>query len=550
MFSTTDFKNGFYNISMTDRAAKICSFADPTTGLLYEHCKMPMGLVGSPSSFAKLGALVFHEVISVCLQLYIDDLICYTTRQHVQEALKRKEEENDVTVITTKLGIHTLQLESIFQRCIVGGLICAIKKTHVAQEKVSLLGHLVSTKGLQPCPDKVEAMKLAPSPIDLKQVRRALGCFGFYRRFIPRYTEATVNIRKLLKKGVSFEWTDAMEKEYEDIKNILSSAPLVSSPDYSKDFYMMTDGSKVGLAGVVYQCNDDGETKIVLGYWSRACSSAEANYDARELETLAVIGCITKFRSILPAKFILYTDHLNLLKLQSYVSHKSRLANWSNRLSVYRPDIRHIAGNKNVVADWLSRAPVRPSNVPLIQCISEVVEGIDDVQVQDDDPSVQYHEIQLENLSFWISGEAEQRERWENLLIDLQDEEGENEHQEIFSISPVGGIETVVMTVAPSVSVRSKAAPPERVNMKRIKDSQVKDERFRRVLWYLDQGDPIRRNERKCERSLRRSHERYEQKRKEEPLSMEQKNNYLGQFKNLSDLRKFASPFDMDKEGY
>jgi hypothetical protein len=147
---------------------------------------------------------------------------------------------------------------------------------------------------------------------------------------------------------------------------------VVAPPDYSREFFVMSDASKVGLAGIVYQLGDDGKTSHVVGYWSRSLTASEKNYDARELETLAVLGVLTKYRSVLPTEFTLYTDHLNLLKLSTYVSHKTRLSSWANRLSVYRPKIKHVAGAKNVVADWMSRAPWRESNAPLIACVRAI----------------------------------------------------------------------------------------------------------------------------------------------------------------------------------
>ena len=411
LFSVTDFSNGFYNVQMTDRAARICAFADPTDGRLFEFIRLPMGLIGSPATFARLGSLAFHELISTCLQIYVDDICCYTTLEHVNEenAIRKKRGEKEMI---TLIGVHALQLEAMLQRCCKAGLLCSLKKTSCALPKVSLLGHEVSCDGLRPCSMKTIAMREAPAPTDVSGIRRIMGCFSYYRRFIPRFTDSTKHIRSMLKKGVHFKWTPEMQHEYDVIKGMLASEPLVCPPDYTKKFYVMTDGSKVGLAGVVYQLDEDGKQQVV-GYWSRSLTSAEQNYDAREIETLAILGTLTKYRAILPTEFTLYTDHLNLLKLSTYVSHKTRLSSWANRLSVWQPVIKHIAGSKNVVADWMSRAPWRPSVAPLIACIDG--KNINNNWCVSHDPNAFQKVTTGKETHFWVEKAQNQLNRWTDL---------------------------------------------------------------------------------------------------------------------------------------
>ena len=565
LFSTTDFSAGFYNVSLTDRAKAYTAFADPTDGRLFQFKRMAMGLVGSPATFAALGSMCFHDLISLTMQIYVDDIIVYTTKDHIKDigamnaphydrkgsstaATKNNKRmnvgnlDNEETLL---LELHRLQLEATFQRCCKAGLLLALKKTEVALRKVNLLGHEVSQQGLRPCRLKVAAMELAESPKDVSGVRRALGCFGFYRRFIPRFTQGTVHIRKMLKKGVKFDWTPEMEKEYVDIKNVLSAAPLVQPPDYSRQFYVMTDGSKVGLAGVVYQVDDKGETERVIGYWSRACTSAEGNYDSRELETLAVLGCIHKYKSILPTKFILYTDHLNLLKLSTYVSHKTRLSSWANRLSVYQPEIRHIPGKKNLVADWLSRAPYRPSNCPMITCITQAVEGIDDVQSDLVEDHSQYVTVKVtKDLDFQITGQEEQQHRWLSLM--KQEAQVPVKQRSIQAIQSSMGKVFNLEPVKPSKSVRSRKDPPKRLSQEAIKKSQQNDARFKRILWYYDLGPRNRNDDRRCIRALESYHKRFEENASIQ--DKENQDNCLGPFKDLGGLRQYAALFFVDEK--
>ena len=174
----------------------------------------------------------------------------------------------------------------------------------------------------------------------------------------------TENLRKLLRKGVRFEWTEAHQQEFDEVKAILSAAPLVCHPSPDLQMNIVCDASTKGLGAMLYQTGPAGPEDIrVIAYYSRACTAAEQNYDARELETLALLSCLEKWKCYIPRDFTVLTDHANLLHLNSYVKHKTRLSSWSNRMSVFNPTIKHIAGNENLVADWLSRNPVVPSHL-------------------------------------------------------------------------------------------------------------------------------------------------------------------------------------------
>ena len=98
---------------------------------------------------------------------------------------------------------------------------------------------------------------------------------------------------------------------------------------------------------------------------SRALTAAEKNYDVRELEFLALIYAVEKWRGFLGKQFTVVTDHKNLLKVQEYVKHKHRLKRWAVRLSEYDVKLEHRAGKKHNDADHWSRIPA--NNVTCIR---------------------------------------------------------------------------------------------------------------------------------------------------------------------------------------
>ena len=177
-------------------------------------------------------------------------------------------------------------------------------------------------------------------------------------------------MRALLKKDVVFQWIDPdHEKEFRDIISILCSAPLVVCPDPTRQVLVATDASAAGLGGVVYQLGDDPNDIRIIGYYSRSTTSAEKNYDPRELETLAVLSTLEKYRAYIPRHVTVLSDHQALGVLDSYVKSNHRLARWSVRLSMWTPNIVHRAGKDMELPDWISRAPIAESTAPVINTL-------------------------------------------------------------------------------------------------------------------------------------------------------------------------------------
>ena len=261
---------------------------------------------------------------------------------------------------------HIMQLSSLLNRILFAGLRAQTKKTRVLAREIKILGHLLSDKGLRPCPDKVKAISLMPSPTSQSHVRRALGAFSWFRRFIPKYSKRTQYMRALLKNNVPFHWSNNHEREFRDIISILVSAPLVVCPDPTRQVLVATDASADGLGGVVYQLGDDPNDIRIIGYYSRSTTSAEKNYDARELETLAVLSTLEKYRAFIPRHVTVLSDHKALGVLDSYVKSNHRLARWAVRLSMWTPNIIHRAGKDMELPDWISRAPASESFAPTI----------------------------------------------------------------------------------------------------------------------------------------------------------------------------------------
>ena len=102
------------------------------------------------------------------------------------------------------------------------------------RKKVAFLGHVISEDGVKPDPEKIKAVIQFPTPRNVKNVRQALGFFGYYRRFIPEYTVKAKPLNDLLRKDQPFNWGEKQEESFQLLKQCLVNHPILLYPDFSK----------------------------------------------------------------------------------------------------------------------------------------------------------------------------------------------------------------------------------------------------------------------------------------------------------------------------
>nr|GEW00131.1 putative reverse transcriptase domain-containing protein [Tanacetum cinerariifolium] len=144
-------------------------------------------------------------------------------------------------------------------------------------------GHIVSAEGITMDPTKVEAITKWPRPTSVTEVRSFLGLAGYYRRFVEGFSRLALPLTKLMRQGEKFVWNEEIEKSFEELKQRLVSAPVLTLPSGSVGFQIYSDASKKGLGCVLMQHGK------VIAYASRQLKPYEVNYPTHDLELAAVI---------------------------------------------------------------------------------------------------------------------------------------------------------------------------------------------------------------------------------------------------------------------
>jgi hypothetical protein len=191
-----------------------------------------------------------------------------------------------------------------------------------------ILLRIIGPHGLQVDMDNIKTMLALRAPSNVKEIHSFLGCVGYYRRFIEGYAKRAIPLTELLKKDTEFEWTGNWQKAFEDLKIQLATAPILSSPDWMKDFHVTIDASGWCLGSILWQY-DTERRKSPVYYASRQMSPTERNYTTTEREALAVVYSCKKFRHyLLSSKVIFHTDHNSLKYLVNKPDLSGRIARW------------------------------------------------------------------------------------------------------------------------------------------------------------------------------------------------------------------------------
>ncbi|KAG1136672.1 hypothetical protein G6F37_012203 [Rhizopus arrhizus] len=195
---------------------------------------------------------------------------------------------------------------------------------------------MISAEGIQGNPDKLKPIVNYPAPTNLKELERFLGMAGVYQRFISQYQIKTEPLRLLKKKDQAYIWTSAQETAFQQIKSDLCLLPTLKQPNFAITFELHCDAAtKAGIAVILCQRHEDNP--YPLAFASRSLSPAEKNYSVQELECLAVVFGIKKFRQFLECGFFLvFTDHSSLQwVLNTKEDKQARIWRWCMFLQAY-----------------------------------------------------------------------------------------------------------------------------------------------------------------------------------------------------------------------
>ncbi|CAA7017899.1 unnamed protein product [Microthlaspi erraticum] len=321
-----DLASGYHQIPIDEADVRKTAFR--TRYGHFEFVVMPFGLTNAPAAFMRLMNDVFREYLDVFVIIFIDDILVYS----------RSQEE------------HATHLRLVLEKLREQKLFAKLSKCSFWQREMGFLGHIVSAEGVSVDPAKIEAIRDWPRPSSATEIRSFLGLAGYYRRFVKGFATMAQPMTKLTGKDVPFIWSAECEESFSQLKEMLTTTPVLALPEPGKPYMVYTDASGIGLGCVLMQ---EGR---VIAYASRQWQGSERNRPTHDLELGAVIFALKIWRSYLLGETVqVFTDHKSLQHIFTQPMMNARQTRWVEFLADYQVSINYHPGKANLVADALSR---------------------------------------------------------------------------------------------------------------------------------------------------------------------------------------------------
>ena len=342
VFSKLDLSHAYAQLNVDRESQEYLTIA--THKGLYSYLKLPYGVKSSPTIFqAKMDQILLGVEKCVCKQ---DDIL-----------IGGNDWQEDLKILADVLDrLHKYNLHLKLPKC------------EFLKPEVVYLGLRISAEGLQPVEEKINAVKQAPAPQNVSELRSFLGMVQYYHSFLPGLATILAPLHRLLQKDVRWEWTADCQKAFEACKEGLTSDSLLVHYDLNRTLRLACDASSYGLGAVLSHLMEDGQERPIA-YASRTLSSSEKNYAQIEREALSIIFGVKKFHQFLYGrKFTLVTDHQPLLTILGPKTAIPPLAaahmqRWVVVLSAYDYQIEYRSSAKHSNCDALSRLPHEDSKI-------------------------------------------------------------------------------------------------------------------------------------------------------------------------------------------
>jgi hypothetical protein len=270
---------------------------------------------------------VFMPELDKFVVVFIDDILIYSKNE--------EEHARHLRIVLTRSREH--QLYAKFSKCTFW------------LEEIQFLGHVLSAKGIAVDPSKVKDILEWKPPTTVHQVQSFFGLAGYYRRFIPDFFKLVKPITSLLKNDTKFNWSSRCNEAFEQLKVLLTTAPVLAQPDIEKPFDVYCDASGSGLGCVLMQ---EGR---VIAYASRQLRRHEEHYPTHDLELAAAVHALKIWRHYLLGNIChIYTNHKSLKYIFTQSELNMRQRRWLELIKDYELEIHYHPGKANVVADALN----------------------------------------------------------------------------------------------------------------------------------------------------------------------------------------------------
>ena len=333
VFTKLDIRQAFHRIRVNPDSEELTAFR---TSFGQYKCKvLPFGLCNGPATYQRYMNDVLMDYLNDFCMAYLDDILIYS-----EDPLE-----------------HATHVKKVLDRLRAAGLQADIQKSEFSVTRTKYLGHVLTNKGIEVDPDKVEPLRTWQRPRTVTGVKSFLGFCGFFRQFIRNFSLIAKPMTILSRPTEPFIWTEACEEAFQDLKQALLSIPTIHHFNPLYPTRTETDASDGIIAGVLSQQHPD-EKWYPVGFYSHLLVGHEVNWEIHDKELFAIVKAFEKWRPELvsvPGPITVYTDHRSLEYFMSTKVLTAKQVRWMELLSEFHFKIVYTTGKNNLKADILSR---------------------------------------------------------------------------------------------------------------------------------------------------------------------------------------------------
>ncbi|OMO98613.1 reverse transcriptase [Corchorus capsularis] len=351
MFSFMDGFSGYNQIKMCKEDAEKTAFRTPIGNFYYTV--MPFGLKNAGATYQRAMTAIFHDMMHVCIEDYVDDIV----------------------VKSKRVSDHFSDLRRVFERCRKYKLRMNPLKCAFGVTSGKFLGFMVHRKGIDVDPAKVAAIRELAPPVNQKQLKSLMGKLSYIRRFIPALGDIVAPFQSLLKKGVPFIWGEPQQKSLERVKEVLASPLTMTPPIKGQPMMLYLTSTNESIGGLLVQEVEGVERPVY--YLSRCLHGSELNYSPIEKHCLSLVFATQKLRHYLLAhKVTVVTKSDPIRYILSRPILAGRAAKWLLLLGQFDLSVAQPKAIKSqALSDLLAYFPTQAEEVVTLDSMPGDIDG-------------------------------------------------------------------------------------------------------------------------------------------------------------------------------
>ena len=339
-FAKLDLTPAFHNIEIEESSRPITTFAAGRRPDLYQWKRCPYGLKISPNIFQDAMSKTMYGLDNKICFIYLDDIL--------------------ILGPTWKEFLRNLR--HVLHRLFMSGLKLSPKKCQVGYEEVSLLGYVISSKGINIDPMKLTALSEWAVPKSAAETLSFVAFANYLRKHVENFAAIAAPLYALSSKTVNFTWTEEAQNAFDTLKSCLLKAPALRLPDFSKNLYLSSDWSMKGAAYCLFQREQDTKGLIyAILYGSKVLTKTEGSGGSHRGELQALCLAVKETRHYLHSAkdFCVFTDHISItqvVKSNNISAFQLRMLNSISELGNFKISYLSAQDKRIGIVDRLSRA--------------------------------------------------------------------------------------------------------------------------------------------------------------------------------------------------